>query len=71
MFAVQRHWPLGADGEDRLVGMPLELLAEENPYVTQKSSLPVRLFWQGEPISDIQIRIFQAGEGAEESTVRD
>ena len=59
-----------ADGEDRLVGMPLELLAEENPYVTQKSSLPVRLFWQGEPISDIQIRIFQAGEGAEESTVR-
>ncbi len=33
-----------ADGEDRLVGMPLELLAEENPYVTQKSSLPVRLF---------------------------
>ena len=59
-----------ADGEDRLVGMPLELLAEENPYVTQKSSLPVRLFWQGEPISDIQIRIFEAGEGAEESTVR-
>ena len=59
-----------ADGEDRLVGMPLELLAEENPYVTQKNSLPVRLFWQGEPISDIQIRIFQAGEGAEELTVR-
>ena len=59
-----------AEGEDRLVGMPLELLAEENPYVTQKSSLPVRLFWQGEPISDIQIRIFQAGEGAAESTVR-
>jgi len=59
-----------AEGQDLLVGMPLELLAEENPYVTQKSSLPVRLFWQGEPLPDIQIRIFHRGGETEETTVR-
>ena len=33
-----------AEGQDLLVGMPLELLAEENPYLTKSTNLPVRLF---------------------------
>lgn len=59
-----------AEGQDRLMGMPLELLAEENPYLTKSKSLPIRLFWQGEPIPDMQIRIFHKGGEAEETTVR-
>ncbi|MGA1560266.1 MAG: DUF4198 domain-containing protein [bacterium] len=59
-----------AEGQDLLVGMPLELLAEENPYLTKSTSLPVRLFWQGEPLPDIQIRIFHRGGETEETTVR-
>ena len=59
-----------AEGQDLLVGMPLELLAEENPYLTKSTNLPVRLFWQGEPVPDIQIRIFHRGVENEEKTVR-
>ena len=59
-----------AEGQDLLVGMPLELLAEENPYLTKSTSLSVRLFWQGEPVPDIQIRIFHRGSENEEKTVR-
>jgi uncharacterized GH25 family protein len=59
-----------AEGQDFLVGMPFELLAEENPYLTKSNSLPVRLFWQGEPIPNTQIRIFHRASETEETIVR-
>lgn len=48
------------EGRDRLTGMPLELLAEANPY-TDAGDLPVRLYWLGEPISDVQVTVFRKG----------
>ncbi len=52
--------PVGSGvGEDRLVGMPLELLAERNPFTSSEKQLPIRLFWQGKPLADTQVRIFR------------
>ena len=59
-----------ATGADRLIGMPIELLAEENPYTGAADRLPVRLFWQGEPLADTQIRVFQKTEDVVERTLR-
>jgi uncharacterized GH25 family protein len=43
-------------GEDRFTGMPLELVAEKNPYTLQEGEeLPVRLLHNGKPAEDIQI----------------
>jgi uncharacterized GH25 family protein len=43
-------------GEDRFTGMPLELVAERNPYALPDGEpLPVRLFHNGKPIEDVQI----------------
>lgn len=43
-------------GEDRLTGMPLELVAERNPYrLAADEKLPVRLYYRGKPIPNIQI----------------
>ena len=43
-------------GQDRLTGMPLELVAERNPYELIKGqTLPVRLFHNGKPIRDVQV----------------
>ncbi len=45
-----------AGGEDRAVGMPLELIAERNPYrLAAGEKLPVRLLYQGKPIAGVQI----------------
>ncbi len=51
----------GAAGADKPLGMPLELIAEVNPYALRAdaSALPVRLRWNGAPIADIQISVFR------------
>jgi uncharacterized GH25 family protein len=46
----------GGEGQDRLTGLPLELVAERNPYQLKTGDpLPVRLYFQGTPLADIQI----------------
>ena len=46
----------GAGGEDRLTGMPLELVAEKDPYhLAASEPLPVRLYRNGKPIGGVQI----------------
>jgi uncharacterized GH25 family protein len=46
----------GGGGEDRVLGMPLELVAERNPYrLAPGDMLPVRLFHNGKPIAGVQI----------------
>lgn len=46
----------GAGGQDRLIGMPLELVAESDPYgLGEGQPLPVRLFYNGKPLADVQI----------------
>jgi hypothetical protein len=46
----------GSGGEDRLMGMPLELVAERDPYaLAAGDKLPVRLYFQGKPIGNVQV----------------
>ena len=45
------------------VGMPLELVADANPYADGSNKLPVTLTWQGEPIAERQINVFQDQDG--------
>ena len=50
-------------GEDKLVGMPLELVAEKNPYLLGGvAQLPVRLFAQGKPIAGVLVKSFNRGD---------
>ena len=47
-------------GEDRFTGMPLELVAERNPYgLAAGEKLPVRLLYKGKPIEGILITAFK------------
>jgi uncharacterized GH25 family protein len=51
--------------------MPLELIADQNPYAAPvPSELPVTLLWRGKPIGDIQIRVFQDNGTVTETTTR-
>ena len=46
-------------GEDRAVGLPLELVLEHNPYKMRKeANLPVRLLYKGKPLSGATIKLF-------------
>lgn len=48
------------EGNDRPVGMPLELVAETNPYTTEvDEDITVRLLWQGEGRADAQVTVFR------------
>lgn len=61
----------GNQGADSLTGMPLELLAEKNPYgLAAGSDLPVRLYWLGEPLAAAQITIFQNEDDVQITTIR-
>ena len=61
----------GAGGEDRLTGMPLELVAERNPYELGKDELlPLRLFFNGKPIAGIQITAFARADTTDRRRVR-
>ena len=60
-----------SSGGDQVIGMPLELIAETNPYSLEPSApqfVTVRLLWRGKPLADAQIEIFR--KGAEVKTVR-
>jgi hypothetical protein len=46
----------GGHGEDRLTGMPLEILAERNPYrLAQSDQLPLRVFLNGKPLAGVAV----------------
>lgn len=61
----------GAGGQDRFTGMPLELIAEKNPYtLAPGEALPVRLLHDGKPIKDIQIAAISKAEPDKRRTVR-
>lgn len=49
----------GTSGNDRAIGMPLELIAEKNPYTLPAPSLlPVRLLYNGKPIAGVLVKSF-------------
>ena len=46
-------------GDDKRVGMPLELVSEKNPYqLAGATALPVQLYAQGKPISGVLVKSF-------------
>ncbi len=60
-----------AEDQDLVTGMPLELIAEKNPYIfPDLAELPVRLLWQGKPIGGIQITTFQDNGTVTQRTTR-
>jgi uncharacterized GH25 family protein len=49
----------GAEGKDRALGLPLELIAERNPYTLKRGdTLPVRLLYKGKPIAGVKVVTF-------------
>lgn len=60
-----------AAGDDRYTGMPLELVAEKNPYrLAPGEPLPVRLLRDGKPAADVQIGAISKAEPDQRVTVR-
>ncbi|CAN0506803.1 unnamed protein product, partial [Phaeothamnion confervicola] len=58
-------------GADRFTGMPLELVAEKNPFALAPGEpLPVRLLRDGKPLADIQIAAINKAEPDKRLTVR-
>ncbi len=48
----------GTSGADRAIGLPLELIAEQNPFTLAKgATLPVRLLLNGKPLQGALVRI--------------
>jgi hypothetical protein len=45
-------------------GLPLELVAEGNPYAPGLTEIAVRLTWQGDPLAGTQVALFHAAPDA-------
>jgi uncharacterized GH25 family protein len=61
----------GGSGEDRSLGLPLELVAERNPYrLAPGEALPVRLRHNGKPIAGVQISAFSKADPQTRHLVR-
>lgn len=54
-------------GRDVKVGMPIELVAEMNPYTSAgKDGVRFRLYWLGEPLPDWDVQVFKkVGDASE------
>ena len=59
-------------GDDEVIGMPIELVANENPYDLSPtaSALAVTLLWQGAPLANAQITVFRDKGGLDVTKVR-
>jgi uncharacterized GH25 family protein len=58
-------------GDDRLTGMPLELLAERNPYqLREGNELPVRVFLNGKPLAGIAVSAISKSDPESRQLVR-
>jgi uncharacterized GH25 family protein len=61
----------GGGGEDRVIGLPLELIAERNPYrLAPGEALPVRLLHNGKPIAGVQITALNKADPQKRHHVR-
>jgi uncharacterized GH25 family protein len=56
-------------GKDRATGMPLELVAQQNPgTISPGEDMRFRLLWQGTPLPDTQVALFRKGSQDIEAT---
>ncbi len=61
----------GDDGYDRILGLPLELVPERNPYALQAGDeLPLRVLYRGEPIEGVRIVAMNAENPRREAAAR-
>lgn len=61
----------GELGADRPVGLPLEIVAETNPYVLQAGGkLSIRLLLEGAPLSDALVKVFHQLHGEHPLRIR-
>lgn len=51
--------PVAPSQDDVNVGMPLELVAQTNPYAPGSDTLAVTLYWRNQPLPNWQISIFR------------
>ena len=61
--------PADASQMDAPTGMPFEIVALANPFVSGITSLDVSLTWKSAPVADTQIAVFHRPEGGQ--TARD
>ncbi len=59
----------GNAGFDRVFGMPLELVAERDPF-TSKGPLPVKLLWRGKGLADALIVAFNQANPTQKIRLR-
>ena len=50
-------------GKDVFLGMPIEWLAENNPYINTDEPVKLRLLWHGKPFKNTHVTIFNRIEG--------
>jgi uncharacterized GH25 family protein len=63
--------PLGPAGEDRELGLTLELRAEKNPYgLRAGSELPVRLLYEGKPLAGALVTAVPYGRAQDKLSQR-
>jgi hypothetical protein len=61
----------GNDGVDRAVGLPLELVAEANPYThPREAPLPIRLLHNGKPLANALVKVFVAKDASAAQRLR-
>ena len=57
-------------GRDVKVGMPIELVAELNPYTSAGAEgVRFRLFWLGKPLPDWNVQVFTKADAADEGVL--
>ena len=61
--ALLQVGPADPSDLDRPTGMPLELVALQNPFVGGLSELEVQLLWQGAPVPNRQVSVFHRAQG--------
>ena len=60
-----------AKGVDRLAGMTLEIVAEQNPYLLQRGAkMRVRLYYLGKPLADTQITAIARADSTQRVNAR-
>lgn len=57
--------PVGPADRDRPTGMPLELVALQNPFADGLEEVEVQLLWNGAPVPNRQVSVFRRAAGGD------
>ena len=45
-------------GDDQVLGLPFEWVIESNPYTSKEENITARLLWQGKPLANYYVSVF-------------